>query len=122
MRMLINVLKNDFDDESKKIKVRYLYDYVKEDSSALLKPVSFKEYKKYRDECIAKLTPREKRIFEIADNEHMFDDNPIGLNMRDMIALLEANGFDFDNSLFYLIGNFFNYGFYLGKIAGKKGF
>lgn len=119
MKTLITVLK-----ESKEINLQAgnVYELFMDNENLLARTLSEDEIEEYRKECIKNLPTKGKRCIQRAGNLSIFDNSPIGLKIDELNYLLEGNGYSLGPTTWRLACDFFNYGYYLGKIAGKKGF
>lgn len=116
MGTLISVIKND---DSLDLKAGRLYELTVNNGEVIAEVFNSDDFMSLRKDCINNLDHREKRLFDKSD---ACNDTPIGLSETALKSILKANGLKLNIQFYYLALNLFNYGFYLGKIAGKKGF
>lgn len=117
MGALISVLNNN--DSSLNLDVGKLYDLKVSNNSIVVKDFSADEFISLRKECISKLNSLENRYFDKSENYDL-SDTQMGLSEIALKSILKANGLKLNIQLYCLALNFFNYGFYLGEIAGNK--
>lgn len=117
MGTLISVIKND--DCSLDLEAGRLYEITVNNGDVIAEVFNSDDFMCIKKDCINNLDHREKRLFDKSNN---YNDIPMGLSEMALKSILKANGLKLNIQLYCLALDLFNYGFYLGKIAGKKEF
>lgn len=117
MGTLISVIKND--DVLLDLEAGRLYEITINNGDVIAEVFNSDDFMSLRKDCINNLDHREKRLFDKSNN---CNDIPMGLSETALKSILKANGFKLNIQLYCLALNLFNYGFFLGEIASKKGF